>query len=200
MKVITTVLERWADPRVGTWARVLRTADEEARAAAHTRIDSEHLLLALVRAGEGQAAQHLRQLPVDADQIRELIVQAVDARGGDSQELGPSDLEADGLEHLDPAPGPSAAPRRRGLRAVLHRGRRTRRWTPEALAVLDTATERAHLNNHERPPAQRSLTDDDLAVALATTRGTRARDLLEQFELIDETSRAVRSRDASGDQ
>lgn len=199
MKTITDVLERWAEPRVGSWARVLRTADEEARAAAHTRIGSEHLLLALVGAGEGQAAQHLRQLPVDADQLRELIVQAVDERGGDPQELGPADLRAAGLGQLESGPIPSAVPRRRGLRAIFHRGRRTRAWTPEALAVLDTATEHAHANNGERPPAQRTLTDDDLAVVLATTRGTRARDLLEQLELIDQTLHAARSRKAPRD-
>lgn len=89
MNAISSVLQRWAEPRVGAWARVLRTAEEEARAAAHTRIGSEHLLLALVRAGQGQAAQHLRQLPVDVDRLRKLIVRAVDARGGDPQELGP---------------------------------------------------------------------------------------------------------------
>ena len=200
MKMITDVLERWAEPRVGAWARVLRAADEEARTAAHTRIGSEHLLLALVRTGQGQAAQRLRQHPVDADRLRELVVRAVDARGDDPQELGPADLEAAELEPLASGPMSSATPRRRGLRAVFHRGRRTQRWTPEAMAVLDTATEHAHADNHDRPPAQRALTDDDLAFALATTRGTRARDLLEQLDLLDQTLLAIRSNDPTTDE
>ncbi len=55
--------------------RVIELAFEEARALAHNYIGTEHLLLGLVREGEGVAARVLANLGVDPQKIRAQITQ-----------------------------------------------------------------------------------------------------------------------------
>jgi len=59
--------------------RVLELAFDEARQLGHTYIGTEHILLGLIREGEGVAAQVLRNLGADLDKVRR---QVVDLLGG----------------------------------------------------------------------------------------------------------------------
>ena len=59
---------------------VLTLAQEEARSFQHNYIGTEHLLLGLVREGEGIAAQVLRNLGVEVNQVRS-AVEAIIGRG-----------------------------------------------------------------------------------------------------------------------
>ena len=52
---------------------VLALANEEARRYNHTRVGTEHLVLALLRDGEGIAAQALTQLHIQENEIRQRI-------------------------------------------------------------------------------------------------------------------------------
>jgi ATP-dependent Clp protease ATP-binding subunit ClpA len=54
--------------------RTLALAKEEAQSLHHNYIGTEHLLLGLLREGDGIAAQVLHQLWVDADQVRRALV------------------------------------------------------------------------------------------------------------------------------
>ena len=49
-------------------------AQEEARLLNHNYIGTEHILLGLVREGEGVAAQVLAQLGVDLSRVRQVVV------------------------------------------------------------------------------------------------------------------------------
>jgi ATP-dependent Clp protease ATP-binding subunit ClpC len=69
--------------------RVLELAFEEARQLNHTYIGTEHILLGLIREGEGVAAQVLKNLGADLDKVRR---QVVDLLGGATQ--GASKREA----------------------------------------------------------------------------------------------------------
>jgi hypothetical protein len=60
--------------------RVLSLAQEEARRLNHTRMGTEHLLLGLVREGQGVAAQVLTNLGVELEQARG-AVEAIIGRG-----------------------------------------------------------------------------------------------------------------------
>ncbi|MCH2205794.1 MAG: ATP-dependent Clp protease ATP-binding subunit [Lentisphaerales bacterium] len=62
-------------PRV---KKVLTLAAREARSLNYNYIGTEHLLLGLLREGEGIAAQVLRSLNVDADSIRREVLKALD--------------------------------------------------------------------------------------------------------------------------
>jgi len=62
-------------PRV---KKVLALAAEEARALAHSYVGTEHLLLGLLREGEGVASRVLRNLNVDLEQSRVEIMKELD--------------------------------------------------------------------------------------------------------------------------
>ncbi|QBD79743.1 helix-turn-helix domain-containing protein [Ktedonosporobacter rubrisoli] len=64
---------------------VLSSASEEAKALHHNYIGTEHLLLGLLREGEGIGAQTLQKLGVEADKVREAVI-AIIGRG--SQDIG----------------------------------------------------------------------------------------------------------------
>ena len=55
--------------------RVLELAIDEARRMGHNYVGTEHLLLGLIREGEGVAAQVLTSLGVDAEKVRQVILQ-----------------------------------------------------------------------------------------------------------------------------
>ncbi|NMB11140.1 MAG: ATP-dependent Clp protease ATP-binding subunit [Firmicutes bacterium] len=54
--------------------RVLELAFDEARQLGHTYIGTEHILLGLIREGEGVAAQVLRNLGVDQERVRKQVL------------------------------------------------------------------------------------------------------------------------------
>jgi excisionase family DNA binding protein len=60
---------------------ILTLAQEEAQRFQHNYIGTEHLLLGLVREGEGVAAQVLSNLGIEVDQVRH-AVEAIIGRGG----------------------------------------------------------------------------------------------------------------------
>jgi ATPases with chaperone activity, ATP-binding subunit len=55
--------------------RVLELAFDEARQLGHTYIGTEHILLGLIREGEGVAAQVLKNLGADLDKVRRQVVE-----------------------------------------------------------------------------------------------------------------------------
>jgi len=55
--------------------RVLELAFDEARSLGHTYIGTEHILLGLIREGEGVAAQVLKNLGADLDRVRRQVVE-----------------------------------------------------------------------------------------------------------------------------
>ncbi len=66
-------------PRAKT---VLELAREEARLLHHQYIGTEHLLLALIREGDGVAAKALRDLDVDLRTAREMVMKVLGGGGG----------------------------------------------------------------------------------------------------------------------
>src|SRR5262245_36508428 len=61
--------------------RVFSLALEEARRLNHNHVDTEHLLLGLVREGDGVAAKVLANLSVELDKVRS-AVEFITGRGG----------------------------------------------------------------------------------------------------------------------
>jgi ATP-dependent Clp protease ATP-binding subunit ClpA len=62
--------------------KVLELAQREARALGHDYIGTEHLMLGLVREGEGVAAQVLVRLAVDLNQVRQQVILRVHGHPG----------------------------------------------------------------------------------------------------------------------
>ena len=62
--------------------RVVVLAQEEARMLNHNYIGTEHILLGLIREGEGVAAQVLAGLGVDLDRARERVIRLLTGRAG----------------------------------------------------------------------------------------------------------------------
>ena len=58
--------------------KVLELALQESRALGHNYIGTEHILLGLIRAGDGVAAQVLTGLGVDLDGTREQVIRLLD--------------------------------------------------------------------------------------------------------------------------
>ncbi len=54
--------------------KVLELADREARALGHNYIDTEHILLGLIREGDGVAAQVLVKLGADLNRVRQQVI------------------------------------------------------------------------------------------------------------------------------
>src|SRR5204862_7806305 len=71
-------------PRV---KKVLALASKEAKALNHSYVGTEHLLLGLLREGEGVAAQVLRNLDVNLEKARSEILKELDPNlGGEEEE------------------------------------------------------------------------------------------------------------------
>lgn len=62
--------------------RVLELAFDEARQLGHTYIGTEHVLLGLIREGEGVAAQVLKNLGADLEKVRKQVVELLGGGGG----------------------------------------------------------------------------------------------------------------------
>ena len=62
--------------------RMVVLSQEEARLLNHNYIGTEHILLGLIREGEGVAAQVLVNLGVDLSSVRHRVIQLLEASGG----------------------------------------------------------------------------------------------------------------------
>ena len=65
--------------------RVVVLAQEEARMLNHSYIGTEHILLGLIREGEGVAAQVLVQLGADLNRVRQTVIQLLSGYQGGAQ-------------------------------------------------------------------------------------------------------------------
>ena len=65
--------------------RVVVLAQEEARELGHNYIGTEHILLGLVREGEGVAAQVLVKLGADLNRVRQIVIQLLDGHGSEGR-------------------------------------------------------------------------------------------------------------------
>ena len=81
-------------PRV---KKVLELSKKEAKALHHTYVGTEHILLGLLREGEGVAARVLRNLDIDIDQCRQEILHELDPNfEGDDEVAAGMEEESDG--------------------------------------------------------------------------------------------------------
>ena len=80
-------------PRV---KKVLALAGKEAKALSHSYVGTEHILLGLLREGEGVAARVLKSLEIDIERTRNEILRELDPQfsGGQSAESGEPGEEA----------------------------------------------------------------------------------------------------------
>src|ERR1700761_4339252 len=89
-------------PRV---KKVLALAQKEAKTLNHTYVGTEHILLGLLREGDGVAARVLKNLDVDIEQTRQEILKELDpnfAQGEEGQAAGA------------PEPAPEKSPEKKG--------------------------------------------------------------------------------------
>jgi ATP-dependent Clp protease ATP-binding subunit ClpC len=89
-------------PRV---KKVLALASKEAKALNHSYVGTEHILLGLLREGEGVAAQVLRNLDVNLDKARNEILKELDPNFSSNEEEDDDDAEPvtpDGKTEEDP--------------------------------------------------------------------------------------------------
>jgi len=82
-------------PRV---KKVLALANKEAKALTHSYVGTEHLLLGLLREGEGVAARVLKRLDVDIQRTRNEILAEIDPN------FSPDDNDGDDDEDIDTNP------------------------------------------------------------------------------------------------
>ena len=81
-------------PRV---KKVLELSKKEAKALHHTYVGTEHILLGLLREGEGVAARVLRNLDIDIDQCRQEILHELDPNfEGDDEVAAGMEEESEG--------------------------------------------------------------------------------------------------------
>ena len=81
-------------PRV---KKVLELSKKEAKALHHTYVGTEHILLGLLREGEGVAARVLRNLDIDIDQCRQEILHELDPNfEGDDEVASGIEEESEG--------------------------------------------------------------------------------------------------------
>src|ERR1035441_6871057 len=76
-------------PRV---KKVLALAQKEAKALNHTYVGTEHILLGLLREGDGVAARVLKNLDVDIEQTRQEILKELDPNFAAQDEAGPGEV------------------------------------------------------------------------------------------------------------
>jgi hypothetical protein len=80
--------------------KVLELALREALQLGHNFIGTEHLLLGLIREGEGVGAQVLAELGVDLRRVRDHVVQIVGAEGAERLESEGIDVSAGGGQEV----------------------------------------------------------------------------------------------------
>ena len=86
-------------PRV---KKVLALAGKEAKALQHSYVGTEHILLGLLREGEGVAAQVLKNLEVDLDRTRNEVLRELDPN------FTPSEEDEEGVDGLESGEGEEA--------------------------------------------------------------------------------------------
>ena len=136
-------------PRV---TKVLALAQKEAKKLSHTYVGAEHLLLGLLREGDGVAAKVLRALKVEIEQCRLEILKELDPNFGSQPVAEVSSLEE------TPADNPAAAVEKRSK--VNLRGETIGSLTPRAQQVLALARQEADRLN------QKSLGTEHLLLGL----------------------------------
>jgi ATP-dependent Clp protease ATP-binding subunit ClpC len=87
-------------PRV---KKVLALANKEAKALNHSYVGTEHLLLGLLREGEGVAARVLKRLDVDIQRTRNEILAEIDPN------FSPDDMDEDDEDEMEDGDGPFEA-------------------------------------------------------------------------------------------
>jgi len=88
--------------------RVVVLAQEEARLLSHSYIGTEHILLGLIREGEGVAAQVLQKLGADLNRVRQTVIQLLSGYPVASEEIPTTAwAPASGTKGWSPASGPS---------------------------------------------------------------------------------------------
>ena len=70
-RAVRTMFERFADRA----RRVVVEAQDEARTLNHDYIGTEHILLGLIREGDGVAVQVLVKLGADLNRVRQQVIQ-----------------------------------------------------------------------------------------------------------------------------
>jgi len=90
-------------PRV---KKVLALAGKEAKALQHSYVGTEHILLGLLREGEGVAAQVLKNLEIDLDRTRNEVLKELDPNFTPSEDEG-EEMEAEGEEAAAGGGGPA---------------------------------------------------------------------------------------------
>src|SRR5919197_1422678 len=81
--------------------RVVVLAQEEARMLNHNYIGTEHILLGLIREGEGVAAQVLQKLGADLNRVRQQVIQLLSGYSGGKGEAAPGEQTPQGSMVLD---------------------------------------------------------------------------------------------------
>ncbi|MCX8157848.1 MAG: ATP-dependent Clp protease ATP-binding subunit [Verrucomicrobiae bacterium] len=89
-------------PRV---KKVLALASKEAKALNHTYVGTEHILLGLLREGDGVAARVLKNLDVDLEQTRQEILKELNPDFQGQEEAMPGEAQEKGPSPAAPAPG-----------------------------------------------------------------------------------------------
>src|ERR687885_599181 len=74
--------------------RVVVLAQEEARVLNHNHIRTEHILLGLIREGEGVAAQVLVKLGADLSRVRQQVIQLLHGYQGEEPAAAGAPAEA----------------------------------------------------------------------------------------------------------
>ena len=74
--------------------KVIELAMDEARNLGHNYIGTEHLLLGLIREGEGVAAQVLQNLGLDLDKVRSEVMNLLGSSGAPGQQEAPGSARA----------------------------------------------------------------------------------------------------------
>ena len=96
-------------PRV---KKVLALANKEAKALNHSYVGTEHLLLGLLREGEGVAARVLKRLDVDIQRTRNEILAEIDPN------FSPDDMDEDEEDDFEDGPFEEEAPQQAGAQAA----------------------------------------------------------------------------------
>src|SRR5579875_1355581 len=78
--------------------KVIELSIDEARKLSHTYVGTEHILLGLIREGEGVAARVLANMGVSLNKARQQVLQLL---GGDAADVGPDKESAAGTPTLD---------------------------------------------------------------------------------------------------
>src|SRR3989454_299536 len=81
--------------------RVVVLAQEEARLLNHNYIGTEHILLGLIREGEGVAAQVLQKLGADLGRVRQQVIQLLSGYGSSQEQRAGEQATPSGSPILD---------------------------------------------------------------------------------------------------